>query len=97
MLTALFAYQRTCRRAAPYSNDVTPGAAVGPDGSFALRERFRIPYTDAVERFRVRVDGRFSATGVSGSLRVTSVARSRRTGRVVDRCDTGSVGFGALL
>ena len=38
---------------------------------------------------------RFSATRVQGTLRVTSVARSRRTGRVIDRCDTGDVGFGA--
>jgi len=94
---AIFAYQRTCRRSAPYFNNLTPGAAIAPDGSFRLRERFRVTYTDAVERFRVRVDGAFSATRVQGTLRVTSVARSRRTGRVTDRCDTGDVGFGAHL
>jgi hypothetical protein len=43
---------------------------------------------------RVRVRGRFTATGVVGSLSVSSVARSLM-GRVIDRCRTGPVSFAA--
>jgi hypothetical protein len=39
----------------------------------------------------------FAAPAVTGTLRVTTVARRRSSGRVVDRRDTGQVGFDALL
>jgi hypothetical protein len=95
--TAIFVYRRVCRRATFLLNNLTPGAPIAADGTFTLRDRFRLRFTDVVERFRVVVRGGFTAGRVQGTLRVTSVARSRRTGRVVDRCDTRDVGFGAHL
>lgn len=93
---AIFEYVRRCRQGTRSLNNVTPGGRIRADGTFALRERFTLRYRDRVrERFRLRVDGRFTAGGVAGALRVTSVAR--RGGRVIDRCDTGQVGFAALL
>jgi hypothetical protein len=93
---AIFDYTRQCRKAAIALNNFTPGARIRPDGTFVLRERFRLPFKGGIrERFRVDVDGRFTAGGVSGSLRVSTVAR--RGGRVIDRCDTGALTFAALL
>jgi hypothetical protein len=50
-----------------------------------------------VERVRVRVAGGFSPGHAAGTVRVHSVVRSRRNGRVVDRCDTGQLTFNAQL
>jgi hypothetical protein len=93
---AIFDYTRQCAKGGISLNNITPGAAIRPDGTFALRERFRLRFRRGIrERFRIRVDGRFAAGGVSGALQVTTVARRR--GRVIDRCDTGPLTFAALL
>lgn len=99
VVVAVFEYTRSCRKLEYFLNDITPGARIRPDGSFGIRERFTLRYSDVKqnETFRVHVDGRFVAGGVTGALRVTSVARRRGTGGVVARCDTGSVGFDAQL
>lgn len=94
---AVFDYTRRCSEQELFLNDITPSATIRPDGSFTIRERFTLRYIRVRERFRVRVDGRFTAGGVTGALQVTSVARRRSSGRVVDRCDTGQVGFDARL
>jgi hypothetical protein len=93
---AIFDYTRICRQGGISLNNFTPGAPIRPDGTFSLRERFRLPFKGGIrERFGIRIDGRFTAGGVSGSLRVTTVAR--RGGRAIDRCDTGPLTFAALL
>lgn len=92
--TAVFEYRLRCRSGGTERINVTPGGPVGADGTFALRERFTLRFADARERFRVRVRGRFSATGVAGSLSVSSIARSL-AGRVIDRCRSGTVSFAA--
>ena len=78
------------------SENLTPSGAIRADGSFRLRERFTIHWGQGPERYRVRVDGRFTPSGVSGTLSVRSVLRSS-SGRVLDRCRTGRVSFAALL
>jgi hypothetical protein len=93
---AIFDYVRNCRRSALRLNNVTPGGRIRSDGTFSLGERFRLRFKGGTrERFRIRIDGRFTAGGVSGSLRVTTVAR--RAGRVIDRCDTGALTFAARM
>ncbi len=93
---AIFDYVRQCGSRALRLNNVTPGGRIRSDGTFALREGFTLRYRGGVrERFRIRIDGRFTAGGVAGSLRVTTVAR--RGGREIDRCDTGPLTFAALL
>ncbi len=94
--TAAFAYSQGCRDSRFSWENVTPGAPIAADGTFSLRERFSYRWVEGVERFRVRVDGRFTTAGVSGTLSVSSVLRSR-SGRVLDRCATGNVTFAALL
>jgi hypothetical protein len=95
--SAVFAYRLTCRggRHVETSN-ITPGAAIAADGTFSLRERFPRRYANATERFRVKVDGKFTPNGVNGTLSVTSVARSR-SGAVIDRCRTGRVTFAGVV
>jgi hypothetical protein len=94
--TAAFEYRQRCRDGRFSWENITPGARVGADGSFRLRERFSFRWAEGLERFRVKVDGHFTTTGVSGTLSVSSVLRSPR-GRVIDRCTTGRQGFAALL
>jgi hypothetical protein len=85
---AAFAYRMGCRRGGYAWENVTPGGRIGADGTFSLRERFSRSWRAGRERYRVRVDGRVTALGVSGTLSVGSVLRSR-SGRVLDRCTTG--------
>lgn len=93
---AAFDYRQRCGDGAFEFENLTPSGPIAADGSFRLRERFPIRWAEGVERYRVRVDGRFTAGGVSGTLSVSSVLRSP-SGRVLDRCRTGRVGFAAQL
>jgi hypothetical protein len=93
---AVFQYRLRCRGGFFETSNVTPGGRIRSDGTFHLRERFTLRYSDANERYRVRVDGRFTATGVIGTLSVRTVARTL-SGRVFDRCRTGTRRFAGLL
>jgi hypothetical protein len=92
---AAFEYHQKCRRGPFEWENITPGAEIRPDGSFSLRERFTYRWAEGRERFRVKVDGRFTVTGVSGTLSVSSILRSPG-GRVLDRCTTGRRTFAAV-
>jgi hypothetical protein len=92
---AAFDYGMRCRRGGFEWENITPGGPVAAGGTFSLRERFSRRWDEGRERFRVKVDGQLSATGVSGTLSVTSVLRSPG-GRVLDRCTTGRRTFAAL-
>ena len=92
---AAFEYGMGCRRGGYEWENITPGWRLAADGTFSLQERFSRTWREGRERFRVRVDGQVAATGVSGTLSVRSVLRSR-SGRVIDRCGTGRIAFTAL-
>jgi hypothetical protein len=94
--TAVFDYRQRCRDRPWEWENITPGAPIAADGTFRLRERFTYRWADGRERYRVRVDGRFTSNGVSGTLSVSSVLRSP-SGRVLDRCKTGAQTFAALV
>jgi hypothetical protein len=94
--TAVFEYRQRCQRSPFEWENITPGAPIRPDGSFSLRERFTYRWAEGRERYRVKVDGRFTTTGVSGTLSVSSVLRSPG-GRVLDRCTTRRQTFAAVL
>ncbi len=95
--TTIFQYKLVCGKLSYESNDVSPGARIRPDGTFRSRDRFAFRSPRVVERARVAVDGSFSAGHASGTVRVRSVVRNRRTGRLIDRCDTGPLTFAASL
>ena len=92
---AAFEYAALCRRGGYEWENITPGGGIAADGTFSLRERFSRAWEEGRERFRVKVDGRVTANGVTGTLSVSSILRSRR-GRVIDRCTTGRHTFTAL-
>ena len=94
--SVVFDYRVRCRRGSLDSSNITPGGRIKADGTFSLRERFTMRFSDGTERFVVKVDGRFTPNGVNGRLSVESVARSL-SGRVVDRCRTGRRTFAAAL
>ena len=94
--TAAFEYRQRCRRGRFDWENITPGARIAADGTFRLRERFAFHWDEGRERYRVKVDGRFTTGGVNGTLSVSSVLRSP-SGRVLDRCRTGRQTFAALL
>jgi hypothetical protein len=93
----VFDYRQRCRDSSWEWDNITPSGAVRRDGTFRLRERFTFHWLEGPERYRVRVDGQFTTAGVYGTLSVTSVLRSRSSGRVLDRCRTGRVTFAARL
>jgi hypothetical protein len=96
--TATFDYHQRCKRRAFEFDNVTPGARIAADGTFRLHERFTINYAEGNERYRVAVTGQFTTSGVTGTLSVKSVLRSRGAKhRVIDRCSTGSVSFVAAV
>jgi hypothetical protein len=88
--TAVFEYRLKCGSRSVETNNVTPGGRIAADGTFSLRERFALRYADGTERFRVRVDGHFTATGVNGTLSVSSRFGSAR-------CGTGRLTFAGAL
>ena len=75
--------------------NITPGGPIAPDGTFSLSEQFTRRWREGRERFRVRLEGLLTPTGVSGTLSVSSVLRSPG-GRVLDRCATGRQTFSAV-
>jgi hypothetical protein len=93
---AAFEYRRRCGGRSFETGNLTPAGEIAPDGAFSMRERFTVRYANATERFRVKIAGQFTATGVKGTLSITSVARSR-AGAVIDRCRTGAVTFAGAL
>jgi hypothetical protein len=93
--TAIFQHRRRCQTGRYSQTNISPGARIRSGGSFARTEHFAIGFSNAIERFRVRMRGQFTPNGVKGTISVTSVARARRTGRVIDRCRTGTIGFAA--
>jgi hypothetical protein len=97
VMMAVFDYGQRCGFGPREWNTITPGGRIRPDGTFRLRERFVIRYRDANERFRVRVNGRFTPNGVNGTCSVKATARARGSGRVIGRCRTGRQSFAAGL
>jgi hypothetical protein len=73
----------------------TPATRIGAAGGFLRKERFRVRYSDAVVRYRVRFGGRFFADGAAGRLRMRARVMDRR-GRLLTRCDTGTRRWHAL-
>ena len=65
--SAVFEYRRRCRHGSPETNNITPGGRITADGTFSLRERFTLRFSNGTERFLVKVDGRFTPTGVNGT------------------------------
>jgi len=92
---AAFEYDARCRRGGYEWENITPGGRLAANGTFSLRERFSRRWEEGRERFRVKVDGQVTPTGITGTLSVTSVLRSP-SGRVRDRCTTGKRAFTAL-
>jgi hypothetical protein len=93
----MFRIGRRCQGAASdqLPNNM-PGAAIRPSGGFYAVQRYSQRFTDSVEHFQFQVSGTFTTRGATGTLRATSVLRDPRTGRVVGRCSSGSVGWAAV-
>jgi hypothetical protein len=66
----------------------TRSTTIRPDGSFTYDQPFRVTFTDAVERGRIRITGRFVNGGAVGTLEMTATAR-RKSGKLIERCRSG--------
>lgn len=91
-----FDYRQRCTDGPFEFENLTPSGPIAADGTFRQRERFTVAWAEGLERYRVKIDGRFTPSGVQGTLSIRSVLRSP-SGRVLDRCRTGRVAFAALL
>lgn len=91
---AIFGYRATCSRGrivVAEDVNITPEFDVAADGSFREVERFSLKFADVTLRTTIVLRGQFdSAGGASGKLSVTERYRSRRTGKSVDVCKTGT-------
>jgi hypothetical protein len=88
----------TCRRLRPYhETNYSPAFRINPDGTFRYVERFRVRFTDVTDRVTVTTEGRFVNGGAIGTWQARSVSRSRRTNRIVDRCNTGRLDWSAAV
>jgi hypothetical protein len=93
----VFPYRQRCTHGSIAYTYVSPSATIKGDGSFAVTERFTQRTGGIVEKFRADVSGRFAGQGARGSIRVRSTRRSKRTGKVVGRCDTKTFSWAAIL
>ena len=91
---ALFGYRTTCSRGRIVVTEdvnITPEFDVAADGSFREVERFSAKFSDVTVKTTVVLRGQFdSAGGASGALSVTERYFSRRSGKSVDTCRTGT-------
>ncbi len=87
--------QIRCRRAASYYVTHYTSPADYSIGEFEVTDRFVLRTARTVERVSTKLTAFAVSVGFTGTVRSTSVVRSRRTGRVVDRCGTGRVTWAA--
>ncbi len=91
---ALFGYRTTCSRGrivVAEDVNITPEFDIAADGSFREVERFSAKFADVTLKTTVVLRGQFdSAGGASGKLSVTERYFSRRSGKAVDVCKTGT-------
>lgn len=65
------------------------------NGTFSKTERYTIRWGDGNERVVIRTTGRFVTGGATGTFRTTRTFRSKRTGRVLARSDSGLLRWNA--
>jgi hypothetical protein len=93
----VFPYRQRCTHGSISYTYVSPAAAIKADGSFAVTEKFTQRTGGIVEKFKAEVSGKFAGNGATGSIRVQSTRRSKKTGKVVATCDTKTFTWGAIL
>ena len=91
---ALFGYRTTCVRGrvvVAEDVDITPEFDVAADGAFREVERFSTKFADVTLKTTVVLRGQFdTAGGATGKLAVTERYFSRKSGKSVDVCKTGT-------
>ena len=96
---AIFGYRARCDRGRIVESDdvnISPEFDVQADGSFRVVERFKARFADVIVRTTVVLRGQFDAAGnAAGRLSVTERYASRRSGRRVDVCATGTRSWSA--
>jgi len=96
---AMFGYRTKCDRGRIVESDdvnISPEFDVAADGSFREVERFKATFADVIVRTTVVLRGQFDAAGnAAGKLAVTERYASRRSGKRVDVCTTGTRSWSA--
>ncbi|MDQ3722890.1 MAG: hypothetical protein M3376_07465, partial [Actinomycetota bacterium] len=96
---ATFGYRANCDRGRIVESDdvnISPEFDVAADGSFREVERFKTTFTDVIVRTTVVLRGQFDAAGgATGKLAVTERYASRKSGKRVDTCTTGTRSWSA--
>jgi len=96
---ATFGYRATCERGRIVESDdvnISPEFDVAADGSFRAVERFKATFADVIVRTTVVLRGQFDTAGnAAGRLSVTERYASRRSGKRVDVCATGTRSWSA--
>jgi hypothetical protein len=90
---ALFGAGLGCPRRAESLANISPAMRIR-NGAFRRVEKFTIRYSNAVDRVRVILGGRFTAAGATGTVNVRQVTTFRNGARAV--CRTGTVRWNAV-
>jgi len=92
-------YRAKCERGRVVVADevnYSPEFDVTPTGAFRHVETFTVPFSDVVARTTVVMSGQFDqAAGARGKLSVTERFTSRKSGKRVDVCATGTLTWSA--
>lgn len=96
---ATFGYRTKCDRGRIVESDdvnISPEFDVAADGSFREVERFKTTFADVIVRTTIVLRGQFDSAGnAAGRLSVTERYASRKTGKRVDVCTTGTRSWSA--
>jgi hypothetical protein len=96
---AVFGYRANCDRGRIVESDdvnISPEFDVAADGSFREAERFTTSFQDVKVATTVVLEGQFDAAGnAAGKLSVTGRYTSRKSGKRVDVCSTGTRSWSA--
>ena len=90
-------FRQGCRRVKGLEEtNYSPRMTIRPDGTFRQTERFSVRYDEGSDRITIVTTGRFVAGGATGTIRVQSRFLARASGRVTERCDTGTLRWTAV-
>lgn len=96
---AMFGYRSKCDRGRIIESDdvnISPEFDVAANGSFRLVERFSANFKDVRRSTTIVLRGQFDAAGnAAGKVAVTERYRSRRSGKRIDVCATGTRSWSA--
>jgi hypothetical protein len=94
VIGALFGTALACPGTTEYLANISPPMTIRSDGTFRRTERFTNRFRNATDRTTIVFTGRFTATGATGTVRVTQKTRFKTGQRWT--CRSGTLSWNAV-